>query len=174
MRKTITVSGLNEAPFLGCYVEVDAYVPLRFRSYEGILGVKYLRLGNFSSSLLEFLLDPSSMAIRGFTLTSFDAVHQPKVDIGLPRLTGLPVVAIAASEDFKGPIDAQRVDIRTSFSIGFGGDFVEIDLSGISQAKRIIADRAIEFYVDANSLVGLRVTGLTQEQISTLRSQQIE
>lgn len=171
MRKTITVSGLNEAPLLVFHVEVDEYVPLRFRSYEGTLGVKYLRLGNFSSSLIELLLDPSSMVICGFTLTSFEAVHKPKGNAGLPRYAGLPVLAIAP-EDFNGPLDAQRIDIRENFSVGFGQDFVEIDLGGLPEARRIIEAGPVAFYVGTNSLVGLRVNGLNQKQISMLKSQQ--
>ena len=170
MKKTIAVAGLNEAPLPVCHVEVDEYVPLRFRSYEGTLGVIYLRLGNFSSSLLEFLLDPSSMTVRGFTLTSFDTVHQPNEIVGLPRATGLPVIDVAAAGDFGGPVGARRIDIARAFSVGLGDDFLEVDLGGFSEAKHVIAGGPAEFYIATSSLVGLRVVGLNQDQISMLRS----
>ena len=37
-------------------VEVDEYVPIRFRSYEGTIGARYIRFGDFQTSLLEFIL----------------------------------------------------------------------------------------------------------------------
>ncbi len=170
MRKTIAVSGLDESPLHGCRVEVDEYVPLRFRSYEGTLGVKYVRFGDFSGSLLEFLLDPNSMTVRGFTLTSFDAVHQPRAIAELPRTTGLPIVVF--DEGFKGPVDAQRIDVREAFSVGFGEDFVEIDLGGLPDAQHVIVSGSVEFYVGAGGLVGVRVVCLTQQQVSMLKAQQ--
>ncbi len=172
MTKTIAVSGLSEAPLQGCRVEVDEYVPLRFRSYEGTLGVKYVRLGNFSGSLLEFLIDPNSMTVRGFTLTSFDAVHQPRAIAELPRTEGLPIVKF--SEGFNGPIDAQRVDIREAFSVGFGEGFLEIDLGKLSEAQRVVVAGTAEFYVGAVGLVGVRVVGLTEQQVSMLKAQRAE
>lgn len=172
MRKTIEVSNLNQVPFHGCHIEVDEYVPLRFRSYEGTLGARYIRFGNFNGSLLEFLLDPNSMTVRGFTLTSFDAVHQPRAIAELPRTAGLPVVE--STEGFAGPTDAPRIDIKESFSVGFGEDFVEIDLGGLSDAQRVIvADRA-EFFVGAVGLVGVRVVGLTTRQVSMVKAQRAE
>ena len=169
MTKTIAVSGLSEVPLQGCRVEVDEYVPLRFRSYEGTLGVKYVRLGNFSGSLLEFLLDPNSMTVRGFTLTSFDAVHQPRAIAELPRITGLPIVVL--SEGFGGPIDAQRVDVREAFSVGFGEHFVEVDLGKLSEAQHVVVAGTTEFYVGAVGLVGMRVIGLTEQQVSMVKAQ---
>jgi hypothetical protein len=172
MTMTIAVSGLSGAPLQGCRVEVDEYVPLRFCSYEGTLGVRYVRLGNFSGSLLEFLIDPYSMTVRGFTLTCFDAVHQPRAIAVLPRTAGLPIIKL--SEDFYGPIGAQRVDIREAFSVGFGEDFVEINLGKLSEAQRVVVAGTAEFYVGATGLVGIRVVGLAEQQVSMVKAQRAQ
>lgn len=172
MTRAIAVSSSNEASLHGCRVEVDEYVPLRFRSYEGTLGVKYVRFGNFSGSLLEFLLDPNSMAIRGFTLTSFDTVHQPRAIAELPQSSGLPIVEFA--EGFGGPVDAQRINVKADFSVGLGEDFVEIDLGGLSDARRVIVADMARFYVGVARLVGVRVIGLTKQQVLMLKAQRAE
>lgn len=170
MKKMIAVTGIDKSPSRGCRIEFDEYVPLRFRTYEGTLGVKYVRVGDLSGSLLEFLLASDSMAVRGFTLTSFNAVHQPGAIAELPRTSGSPIMAF--DEGFKGPIDAQRIDVREAFSVGFGEDFVEIDLGGLSNAQHVVVSGTAEFYVGLEELLGVRVIRLTQQQISILKMMQ--
>jgi len=145
-------------------IEVDEYVPIRFRAYEGALGAKYLRIGNFKGSMLECLLDPNTLTIRGFTLTAFDAVHTPKYIPNLPRAAGLPVAYV---DEFKGPIFGQTSDVRSEFSVGFGTDFIEIDL-GLDDAQSIVVSGPVEFYLGAGSLAGIRVNGLKPREISIL------
>lgn len=170
--KVIQVIGLDTTAFHRWHIEVDEYVPLRFRSYENTLGVKYIRLGNFNSSLLELLIDPNSMTVRGFTLTSFDVTHLPKENKALSRVDGLPVIAIPGG--FIGPSDAQRIDIKKALSVGFGDDFVEIDLDGQSDAQRVVAFGNAEFYINSDELIGIRVVGLTPEQLLLVRKQQVK
>jgi len=167
---TIQIPRWNDAPLGSSQVEVDEYVPLRFRTYVGTLGGVYLRLGNFIDSLLEFMLDPVSMTVRGFTLTSFDILHdQPRTFASLPRIMGLPVVELP--DEFRGPTDARRIDVKKGFSVGFGVDFVEMDLGGLPEAQRVLVADAAEFYLRANELVGIRVVGLTKQQVATIKSQ---
>jgi hypothetical protein len=174
MKNTIiAVSGLNDMQGHGYSVEVDEYVPLRFRSYEGTLGIKYVRFGNFKSSLLEFLVDPNSMTVRGFTLTSFDAVHQLRAKAELPSSAGLPIITFASG--FVGPVDAQRIDVRAEISVGFGEDLVEIDLGGLSTAQRVVVGGPAEFYVGADGeMVGVRIVRLAKQQLAMLKAQRVE
>ena len=88
------------------------------------------------------------------------------------RSPGLPIVKF--SEGFNGPIDAQRVDVREAFSVGFGEDFVEIDLGNLAEAQRVVVAGTAEFYVGAVGLVGVRVIGLTEQQVSMLKAQRAE
>lgn len=164
----IAISAVDEILQPSWRLEIDEYVPLRCRSYLDTLGVVYLRFGDFSESLLELLLDPDSLTVRGITLTAFNSMYEPGFLGKLPMKFGLPVLAIADTRGFQGPVGAQRIDIHKTFSVGIGKDFLEIDLGCLSAAERIIKSGPIEFYADNESLVGLRVVGLNSEQILTL------
>jgi len=165
----ISVDRMSDASSLQCRIEIDDYVPLRFRSYEGTLGVKYLRVGNFETSLLEFLLEPETLVIRGFTLTSFDSSHQPMSIQPLPTEDGLPAIGLISGQEFQGPSGAPRIDLREDFSVGLGEDFLEIDLGGIASASSVIKKGQVAFFIKSGRLLGLRVTELRPEQVSILR-----
>ena len=90
----------------------------------------------------------------------------------MPRIAGLPIVEFV--EGFGGPVDAQRIDVKEAFSVGLGEDFVEIDLGGLSDARRVIVADMAEFYVGAAGLVGVRVVGLTKQQVLMLKAQRAE
>jgi len=86
-----------------CLIEVDEYVPLRFRTYERPLGVSYLHLGNQRTSLLELLIDAKSQILRGITITIFPAlspwpqIGERTVSRGLPKLDvswGRPIASM--------------------------------------------------------------------------------
>ena len=166
----IAIAGTEEGTYPDTIIEVDEYVPIKFRSYRGTLGVKYVRLGNFEDSLMEFLLDPASFAIRGFTLTSFNSVHRPRGLKELVTAVGLPMLAIDKS-NFQGPIDAQRIDIHEDFSVGFGEQLLEIDFGSIAKAEKIVKSDPIEFYISKEALAGLRVMNLSAKQIAILQRQ---
>lgn len=166
----IKLCGLLECPSLSCTTEVDQYVPLRFRSYVGLLGASYVRIGNFRSSLLEFLVDPNSCAIPGLTLTSFDLIHD-FLTLELPfSESGLPIVEWSEAKS-AGPPAARRFDINQSFSVAFSASTVEIDLGQLANADRSIDCSSVEFFVEDDVLVGLRIGGLSKEQVSLIRSQ---
>lgn len=161
------ISDRTQESQFACKIEIDEYVPLRFRSYEDVLGLKHIRLGDFSDSLFEISVDPTSMVLRGFTLTAFKESHELRSIGILPVMNGLPI--IETLYNFYGPIGAQYTDIRTQFSVGFGGDVVEIDFGGLCDAQRTIIYANVAFYLGrVNDLVGIRVIGLTPKQVSIL------
>jgi hypothetical protein len=165
----ISVDRVSDASPFKCQIEIDDYVPLRFRSYVGTLGVKYLRIGNFETSLLEFLLEPESLVIRGFTLTSFDKSHEPMKIQSLPTDEGLPVILLKDEQEFQGPTGAPRIDLREEFSVGLGENFVEIDFGGIAAASNAVKIGNVVFFTKVGRLVGIRVTELKPEQLSILK-----
>jgi hypothetical protein len=164
----ISISGVSLTAESQCVIEVDEYVPIRYRSYQGVIGVKYLRLGDFTSSLIELLIDPTSLTVRGFTLLSYKAIHRPSVMRKLPKILGMPIVAVNEG-DFCGAVGAQRVDQSCDFSVGFGEDFVEIDLGHLTEAQRIIKAGTVEFYSDETDIFGIRITELTPTQMCMLK-----
>ncbi|CAN7598263.1 hypothetical protein [Acidovorax sp. Leaf78] len=168
MTTYITVYGLYQPSLNVCRIEVDEYIPLRFRSYEGALGVNYLRLGNFDTSLLELLIEPSAMAVRGFNLTSVDAIHEPRAKENLSKREGLPIIRLP--EDLHGPFGAQRFDIKQNFSVGLAKNFLEIDFGNISHAQYVAVAGSVEFYVGSIGMAGLRVVNLPENDISSLKA----
>jgi hypothetical protein len=74
-------------------MDVDEFVPLRFRSYREPLGVGYVRLGNNSTTLFEMAVEPGKQVVRGLTVTSIrDVSSWPSFDVvdveeGMPALS---------------------------------------------------------------------------------------
>jgi len=166
----IHVCGLIECPISKVRIEVDEYVPLRFRSYDGLLGASYLRIGDFISSLLEFIVDPNSGAIRGINLTSFDSIHDFRTLYEIPSKLGYPTVELS-QEQLDGPPAARRLDIRQPFSVGFSSDTVEVDFGRLANADRSIRCSVVEFFVETDMLVGLRITEVSKEQLFLIQAQ---
>ena len=50
----------------------------------------------------------------------------------------------------------------------------EIDLGNLAEAQRVVVAGTAEFYVGAVGLVGVRVIGLTEQQVSMLKAQRAE
>lgn len=157
-------------------VQVDEYVPLRFRSYAGLIEVRAVRYGDFDRSLVEFDLD-SENVLRGFTLIAYCARHSPRTPIqNLKRSTGLPVLNISQTP-WEGPEGARRVDVRRDFSLGIGEGFVELDLGSaerIQSASEILVAGQIEFCFSLFEFVGLRVLGLSSREIEMIGNQVVE
>lgn len=165
----ITVSVETNVIDVSPRFEVDEYVPITFRTYSGLLGAKYLRIGNFETTLLELLLDPHSYTIRGVTLLSFDKTHVPHKSFELPETIGLPVLDAQGSGliDFS---DKQHAEIGCKFSVGLVSDFFEIDLFGISSADSAIRCDRTYFLLRGKSLVGIRFTKLNSQETSLLEN----
>jgi hypothetical protein len=110
--------------------------------------------------------------VRGLTLLRFDAVHESLPFGVLPEEVGLPILDLDEAL-FIGPWATQRLDLPAAFSVGFGGDYVEIDFGMVSAADRALVFGPVKFLVNEDSLAGIRVFGLTREQfvkIQGLRS----
>ncbi|KQV95037.1 hypothetical protein ASC91_25765 [Pelomonas sp. Root1237] len=108
------------------------------------------------------------MTIRGMALISVDSIHRPKAATGLPRTLGLPILNLL-TKDFLNEAYGLRIDAEVPFSVGYGDDFVEVDLGGMEEAGRIIQCDQAEFYLKLETLLGVRVIGLTAEQMLQIR-----
>lgn len=144
-----------------CTIEIDEYVPLRFRSYDRLLGVNYVRLGNFNTSLLELLIDPNSSVIRGFTLTSFDKTHELRPLDRQPVRSGLPKIETEET--------GNRIDLRCDVSVAFEDYEIDVVWNQIPPSEIVKFGRAI-FVIGENELVGIRVIDLTQEEVAILKT----
>lgn len=167
---TILISGVDNTP-RPAFVEVEEYVPLSFRTYESTLGgVRDVRLGGLSSSFLELTLGIEINVLRGFTLLSFEAIHEPNISDRTIEREGLPILALD-NLIFTGRIGTQYCDLPTLFSVGFGSDFIELMFdSQLSAAQQSIVCGNVRFFVGNNSLLGIRIYDLRQEQIAAVKS----
>lgn len=164
----IQITGIDPTKW-STYIELDGYVPISFRSYEFALGgVRDARILNDGGSFLELKMGLNSTTLRGFTLLSFEKIHEPQTMNNLVEISGLPILAIDETR-FEGRESTQYLDLPGTFSVGFGKDFVEIDLGMLSTATRVAVCGPARFFIDAFSLVGIQVSGLSEEEIAGIR-----
>src|SRR6478735_303305 len=89
---------------------IDEYVPLRFRTYRRALGVGYVRLGNYTTSLIEIGVEPRTQIVRGLTVTSISTLSQWPTFNLIERAEGLPML----STTFAG---GEVVDLSCDFEL---------------------------------------------------------
>lgn len=148
--------------------EFDEYIPFSVATHEGLLGAKYLRLGDFERNLLEIMLDPISFTVRGLTLVCFSKLHVPMELRELPVQTGLPVVDLLNSE-LTELAEKPWAELKANFTLGIGLNFLELDLFEIVDADNIIRQGQLEFYCRGKALIGLRLNGLLDNEIAALQ-----
>src|SRR5262245_56875639 len=72
---------------------VDGYVPLAFESCCDRSPAGYLRLGNYSTTLVELAVEVGTQVLRGLTVVSIDRISEwpgfgvTDVEDGLPTLS---------------------------------------------------------------------------------------
>ncbi len=150
------------------HIEIDGCVPIRFRSYQGTIGAKYIRIGDFQTSLLELVLGSNEAVIRGLTLSLFEVVHEPEALGGVAMASGLPLVKLPADAKFKGSPYAPRLDIGATLSVGLGKDFAEVLISEAEHVDTLLCHGRIGFMLNAGLLTGIRVPDLTPVEVDTL------
>jgi hypothetical protein len=155
MKKALSVVEITavQAP---CKLEFDEYVPLRLRTYDRPIGANYVRLGNYSTTLLELIVEPNTKVLRGVTVTSYEVLGDwPDLRI-VSDADGLPVL----SPMFDG---ANRVDLEEEFRVSvrkgevlvFWGDLGECSQSNFAQVHCLVHD---------GQLRGIRFSGLSDEE----------
>lgn len=63
-------------------VEIDDYVPLRFGTHDEPMGGGYVRLGNYSTTLVELGVEPHSQVLCRVVITAFESVS-PWPDVSI-------------------------------------------------------------------------------------------
>jgi len=150
-------------------LEFDEYIPFSVTTRKGLLGAKYLRLGDFERNLLEIMLDPISFAVRGLTLVCFDSLHIPAVKRVLPEQVGLPVLDLHDSQ-LSELLDRPWAELKANFTLGISNDFAELDLYGIAGSDNVIRSERLEFYCRDKVLLGIRLSHLKSNEIFALQT----
>lgn len=144
-------------------VAVDEYVPLRFRTYRQPLGVGYVRLGDFSRTLIELAVEPETQAVRGLTVTSISEVSSwPafevfEVEEGLPALT----------TSFVG---GEVVDLPRDFKVSTRPGEIVVFWQDLGQCRGYRFGSTF-FLIADGTLAGAWFTGMTEMQTQLFESQ---
>lgn len=153
----ITVLDSRDSSSFQSLVEVDDYLPLRFRTYsEPLGGVRYVRIGNGETRLLELILPSDSMEVRGCTVPLIDKRAYQLLTGPEQSSPGLPIIDLP-NHEFSGPPSAQRVDTHIDFVAAIERDTIEFQFGGVDSFDRSVGCGDVCFLIRENDLVGIRV-----------------
>jgi hypothetical protein len=134
----------------------DEYVPLRIRSYSQPLGAGVVRLGDYSRTLLELMIEPHSQRLRGATLTSLDRLDAwPAVSLGQSQ-SGTPILGTTFS-------DRRIDDLSLDFRVAIADEGILIFWEGLQDCDVCDCGR-IQFLVAGGVLAGIWCTQLTTKE----------
>lgn len=152
----ITVLDSLDSSSFRSIVEVNDYLPFRFRTYsEPLGGVRYVRIGNGETRLLELIVPSDSLEVRGCTVPLIDKRMYQLLTGPEQASPGLPVIALPDYE-FSGPPNAQRVDTHIDFVAAIERDTIEFQFGGADSFDRSICCGDVWFLIRGNNLVGIR------------------
>lgn len=155
-RALLRVSGGKASSGVPCSIEIDEYVPLRCRTYQEPLGAGYLRLGNYSTRLIELAIEPRVQVLRGVTITSISGVS-PWPDFSVMNVVDqLPVV----STSFVG---GEVVDLRDNFEVAARSGELIAFWGDLALCTGLRCGRTC-FLMKDQVLAGAWFTGLTERE----------
>lgn len=164
---TIQVTGVRNLADAPSLIEIDEFVPLRFRTYNEPLGSAYLRLGDRSSTLVELIVDPASSLLRGVTLTSFD-LFRPWPTLGRTIASdGLPVLATQWDQSDRSLL---AVDINRDFDVSMLGNQLLISWGDLADLSGSSVHGRAHFLFAGNELAGIRFFDLSETEAALLTS----
>lgn len=141
-----------------CLIEVDEYVPLRFRAYERPLGSSYLRVGDGIRSLAEILVDPNIGLVRGITITCFAGLATwPRLELGSVQ-EGLPVLDISWGRQ-------NRIDTGIDFSVSMRGSSLLLWWTSVEHCDASAFLDCASFLSVGGRLAGVRFFGLSDDEL---------
>lgn len=157
MSTSLNIIGTAESSGLVCRLEFDEYVPLRFRTYDQPIGATYIRLGNYSTTLMELIIDPHSNCLRGLTITSYDKIHSWPSLVATTVSHGLPILAA----EF-GSIN--RIDLRLGFEISVRPSEILVSWETLYKCDAITFSDHVQFLIHEGRLIGARFVGLSDRE----------
>ncbi len=106
----LRVAGGDASSRASCRIEVDEYVPLHCRTHDEPPGGGYVRLGNYSTTLLELAVAPRTQVLHGVTITSIEEIAPWPEFVLTETLDELPIL----STSFQG---YEVVDLKDDFKV---------------------------------------------------------
>lgn len=160
MNDVFHVLRYESPPDAKCLIEVDEYVPLRFRTYERPLGASYLRVGDLAGSLVELLVDPTTGLLRGVTVTSFPALSAWPIVAARDASQGLPVFAVSWGR-------MNRIDAGVDFSVSVSGTEVLVYWQALDRCEASSFQGRVRFLSVDGHLAGVHFAGLSPNEVKT-------
>jgi hypothetical protein len=140
----------------------DGYVPLCVSSYSEPIGAGFLRLGDYSTTLLELTVEPHVQRVRGATLTSLGGL-EAWPEVGVRRAQpGSPIL----NTTFSG----YRVDdLAVEFRVAAGEHGILIFWEALEDCEACESGR-VRFLVAGGFLAGIWCTHVTKEERELFRT----
>jgi hypothetical protein len=160
--RELVITGVREIGDVRCELEFDGFIPLQIRTYQEPIGAGFLRLGNYSTTLLELAIEPHSQTVRGAVITSMSELAAwPALSI-VSQMDGLPVLAT----DFQ---EWRVIDLDLGFEVATrASEFVAF--WGPLDGCTAYACGRFRFLAHEGRLVGILCVELTSEEQSSIRS----
>jgi len=157
MKNLLRVTGVRSVAHATFVLELDEFVPLQFRSFREPLGAGYLRLGNYSSTLIELAVEPYSQVLRGVTVTSIESLS-PWPSFSVRALhQGLPVLAT----NFEG---WKVLDLEEAFKVSACQGEIVVFWRDLGECEACAFDR-VRFLMRDGILAGVWFVGLTDGEV---------
>lgn len=140
-----------------CLIEIDEYLPLRFRTYAQPIGAAYLRLGNYTTTLTELIIEPNLRIVRGLTITAYDCLS-PWPDFAAHMLgEGMPVLDVNFTT-------TNYVDLCEAFSVSIFDGKLLVFWQKLGNCSAYTFGSNVQFLLSNGCFCGVCFTGLSQEQ----------
>lgn len=168
----VRVKNIDDCTLLPYTIDVDEYVPLRFRLREPSFGSAYLRLGNYSTSLAEIMVNRATRLLQGVTLTSFESyglwpiIKETTIVQGLPILTGPWDVP----ERDLPTLEFKSTDLSVDFVVSLRKNELLIFWSDLSTVSSSSVFESVQCYMKESELCAIRFFDLTDKQVSNLNT----
>jgi hypothetical protein len=145
-----------------CSLEFDEFVPLRMRTYEPPLGCGVLRIGNYSTTLIELLVELTSQTLRGVTIVSIASLS-PWPPLDIRSVTSGTVVL---GTDFH---QWSVVDLPIDFQVAVREDELLVHWGSLSGAEAYEFGR-VRLLAHSGLLSAMCFCDLTKDEIASFRS----
>jgi hypothetical protein len=166
----ILTTGFFSPRDIPCIIEIDEFVPLRFRTYDKPIGSVYINIGNRTTTLGDIIADPISRVLRAFTLTSFESFTSwPTLD-QIKLLEGLPVLSGAWDDPGVQRLEYSVVDASVEFSVSMRGNEILVFWDDIQRCTQGSVFRNVQCYATDRVLGGIRFFDLSDRDIALLAS----
>jgi hypothetical protein len=163
MNHTLKVTNIAEPGGIPCRLELDRYVPMRFRTYEGAIGAALVRLGNYKTTLLELHIEPPSGMLRGLTVTCYDELAPWPTLAVTSTVRGLPELAVRLE-------GAKRLDLVRDFQVSVQAGEVLVYWDEVRDCQATTFADRVQCLIHDMQLSGVRFIGLTDHEVTLFAS----